>query len=58
MSRRWLAVNWSTLTLAAGLHLRLLHTGLPQPIVKYGGSALWAVLVTPCLPRCCPAARR
>lgn len=32
-------------TTAAGLTLRLLRLGLPNAIVKYGGSMLWALMV-------------
>ena len=32
-------------TIAAGLALRLIHLGLPAPLVKYGGSVLWAMMV-------------
>lgn len=30
---------------AAGLTLRLVPLGLPRPLVKYGGSALWGAMV-------------
>ncbi len=32
-------------TIVAGLAVRFAHLGLPAPIVKYGGSALWAVMI-------------
>jgi hypothetical protein len=30
---------------AAGLSIRLVHMGLPASVVKYGGSALWAIAI-------------
>lgn len=35
----------TVLTIAAGVVLRRVHLGLPFWLVKYGGSALWAVMV-------------
>ena len=32
-------------TVAAGLTLRLVRLGLPDALVKYGGSILWALMV-------------
>ena len=32
-------------TIAAGLTIRFVHLGLPAVLVKYGGSALWAVMI-------------
>ena len=32
-------------TMIAGLAIRFAHLGLPAAIVKYGGSALWAMMV-------------
>ena len=34
-----------TITVGAGLAIRFVHLGLPHFIVKYGGSALWAVMI-------------
>jgi hypothetical protein len=31
--------------IAAGLAIRFVHFGLPASVVKYGGSALWAVAI-------------
>ena len=33
------------LTVAAGLAIRFVHVGLPAPVTKYGGSALWALMI-------------
>lgn len=33
------------ITVAAGLAVRFAHLGLPFSVVKYGGSALWAVMI-------------
>ena len=33
------------LTVGAGLAIRFAHLGLPAFVVKYGGSALWAVMI-------------
>jgi hypothetical protein len=33
------------LTILAGLAVRFAHLGLPAPVGKYGGSALWALMV-------------
>jgi len=33
------------ITIAAGLAIRFAHLGLPASVVKYGGSALWAVMI-------------
>jgi hypothetical protein len=33
------------ITVAAGLAIRFAHLGLPGAVVKYGGSALWAVMI-------------
>lgn len=40
---RSLALIVSTILL--GLAIRLLHLGLPAPVVKYAGSALWAMMI-------------
>ncbi len=32
-------------TIAAGLTLRMVRLGLPDAVVKYGGSILWALMV-------------
>ena len=32
-------------TIAAGLALRMVPLGLPGPLVKHGGSALWALMI-------------
>jgi hypothetical protein len=32
-------------TVAAGLAMRFAHLGLPAPLVKYGGSMLWALMI-------------
>ena len=32
-------------TMIAGLAIRFAHLGLPASIVKYGGSALWAMMI-------------
>ena len=41
----WLSTLLILGTIAAGLTLRLTHFGLPQPVVKYGGSILWAAMI-------------
>ena len=41
----WLSTLLILGTIAAGLTLRLAHFGLPQPVVKYGGSILWAAMI-------------
>jgi hypothetical protein len=41
----WLSTLLVPGTIATGLTLRLTHFGLPQPIVKYGGSVLWAAMI-------------
>jgi Protein of unknown function (DUF2809) len=33
------------ITVVAGLAIRFAHLGLPHFVVKYGGSALWAVMI-------------
>jgi hypothetical protein len=33
------------ITMIAGLAIRFAHLGLPASIVKYGGSALWAMMI-------------
>lgn len=33
------------ITIGAGLAVRFVHLGLPAFVVKYGGSALWAVMI-------------
>ena len=33
------------ITVIAGLSIRFVPMGLPAPVVKFGGSALWAVMV-------------
>jgi hypothetical protein len=47
------------ITIAAGLALRKLPLGLPFPVVKWGGSVLWAAMVyfllTAVLPRRSPS---
>lgn len=32
-------------TIALGLALRLARLGLPYPVIKYGGSMLWALMI-------------
>jgi len=32
-------------TIAAGLALRMVPLGLPEPLIKHGGSALWALMI-------------
>jgi hypothetical protein len=44
-NRRLLCLVLAILTIAAGLLLRLVPLGLSLSIYKYGGSALWAVMV-------------
>lgn len=41
----WLSTLLILGTIAAGLTLRLVHVGLPLPLVKYGGSTLWAMMI-------------
>jgi hypothetical protein len=45
--RRPLAVSLAAIaiTIAAGVTVRFVHLGLPAPVVKYGGSGLWAVMI-------------
>jgi hypothetical protein len=45
MSRRWRCAAWSSLTLVAGLAIRMAPLGLPWSVTKYGGSALWAAMI-------------
>ena len=40
-----LSLTWMVVTLAAGLTVRFAPIGLPAFAVKYGGSALWALMV-------------
>lgn len=42
---RFLYLFMATITIGAGLVLRRVHLGLPVAAVKYGGSALWAMMV-------------
>lgn len=41
----WLSVTLLVLTMSAGLVVRFAHLGLPGSLVKYGGSALWAMMI-------------
>ena len=41
-------------TIAAGLTLRLVHLGLPFFLTKYGGSALWALMIYWIISSLCP----
>lgn len=41
----WISLLLLILTVAAGLLIRFALPGLPPFIVKYGGSALWALMV-------------
>jgi hypothetical protein len=43
--RRLLCLILAIFTLLAGLLWRLIPLGLPPALVKYGGSALWAMMV-------------
>ncbi len=47
MNRRpiWLSAALIVLTMFAGLAIRFAHFGLPAWLVKYGGSALWAIAI-------------
>jgi hypothetical protein len=40
-----LSVALIVATMSAGLAIRFVHLGLPPSLVKYGGSALWAVMI-------------
>ena len=44
-ARRWTCLAAALLTMAAGLVWRLMPLGMPAGLVKYGGSALWAIMV-------------
>jgi len=41
----WLSMLLVVLTIAAGLTLRMAPLGLPQFVVKYGGSTMWALMI-------------
>jgi len=41
----WLSIVLIALTIAAGLTLRMAPLGLPQFVVKYGGSTMWALMI-------------
>lgn len=41
----WLSAALIAGTLAAGLAIRKVPLGLPPPIVKHGGSVLWAMMI-------------
>ncbi len=45
MSRIALCLGLAAATVTVGLVLRLVPLGLPFPVTKYGGSALWALMV-------------
>jgi uncharacterized protein DUF2809 len=47
VSRRpvWLSAALIVVTMTAGLAVRFAHLGLLALVVKYGGSALWAMMV-------------
>ncbi len=45
MSRRRTAAAFMLAAIAAGLVVRLVALGLPSALVKYGGSALYAVML-------------
>lgn len=47
MNRRaiWVSAALIVLTMVAGLTIRFAHLGLPSLVVKYGGSALWAMMI-------------
>lgn len=57
--RRSLAVSMLLIaaTIAAGLGIRFGHLGLPPVIVKFGGSALWAVMIYWIVATLLPSAR-
>jgi hypothetical protein len=40
-----LSLRLMLLTIAAGLAVRFARVGLPARVVKYGGSALWALMI-------------
>ncbi|HEY5056390.1 MAG TPA: DUF2809 domain-containing protein [Acidobacteriaceae bacterium] len=41
----WLSILLVVLTIAAGITLRMAPLGLPGPVVKYGGSTMWALMI-------------
>ena len=41
----WLSLILIAVTIGAGLALRMAPLGLPRFIVKYGGSAMWALMI-------------
>lgn len=41
----WLSAALVASTITAGLALRIVPLGLPGPVVKHGGSALWALMI-------------
>lgn len=41
----WTSLALIAGTIAAGLAVRRVPLGLPGPVVKYGGSALWALMI-------------
>lgn len=51
---RPLYLLWITCTIAAGLFLRSSFSPLPHFFYKYGGDALWALLIFFCIGFLCP----
>lgn len=43
--RRWVYLSVAVLTVLAGLSVRFAPLGLPWVVMKYGGSALWAMMI-------------
>jgi hypothetical protein len=43
--RRLMCAAWAAATLVCGLAVRMAPLGLPWGVAKYGGSALWAVMI-------------
>ena len=41
----WLSAALIVLTMMAGLAVRFGHLGLPTVVMKFGGSALWAMMI-------------
>ncbi|WP_281245522.1 DUF2809 domain-containing protein [Granulicella pectinivorans] len=54
MRRRVVCLGWASLTMAAGLAVRMGPLGLPWGVAKYGGSGLWAVMIYWLLCVVCP----
>lgn len=45
MRRRLVCLGWALVTMVCGLVVRMGPLGLPWGVAKYGGSALWAVMI-------------